>query len=154
MNILDFIDKFNLYFVLILAMWGTLCNYFIFQKIGYSGVSGMIPIYNSVLLFKRYYGSGWYVLAILMPFTFGLIAPFIYFAPIALLIYVVGTIIICFYFAYGVLNRLRKDFNKSLEWFIVFLCVLPFIGYGILAFGSSLPKHKDYYVDEDKKPLI
>ena len=81
------------------------------------------------LLFRRYYGSGWYFLTLFIPF-------------------------IGIWFAFGVYNRLRKDFNKSLGWFILFLCIFSFVGYGILAFGSDIPRNRDYYIDEDKKPLI
>lgn len=129
MNVLDFIDKFSMHLILINVLWCLLCNYFIFQKIGYSGISGVIPIYNSVLLFRRYYGSGWYVLTVFIP-------------------------IVGIWFAFGILNRIRKDFNKDLIWLILFLCIFSFVGYGILAFGSDLPRNKDYYIDEDKKPLI
>lgn len=120
---------YYLSFIGLYSLFNLLCNYFIFQKIGYSGISGVIPVYNVILLFRRYYGSGWYFLTLFIPF--------------------VGI-----WFAFGIYNRLRKDFNKSLEWFILFLCIFSFVGYGILAFGSSLPRHKDYYIDEDKKPLI
>lgn len=122
---------FNYYlsFIGISGLFSLLCDYFIFQKIGYSGISGVIPIYNTILLFRRYYGSGWYFLTIFIPF-------------------------VNIWFAFGLLNRLRKDFNKSLEWFVLFLCIFSFVGYGILAFGNSLPRHKDYYINEDKKPLI
>lgn len=122
---------FNYYlsFIGISGLFSLLCDYFIFQKIGYSGISGVIPIYNTILLFRRYYGSGWYILTIFIPF-------------------------VNIWFAFGLLNRLRKDFNKSLEWFILFLCIFSFVGYGILAFGSSLPRNKDYYINEDRKPLI
>ena len=116
-------------FIGISGLFSLLCNYFIFQKIGYSGISGVIPIYNEILLYRRYYGSGWYILTLFIPF-------------------------VNIWFAFGVLNRLRKDFNKSLEWFILFLCIFSFVGYGILAFGSSLPRNREYYIDEDKKPLI
>lgn len=129
MNTLDFIDKFGSHLILIYVLYSLICNYFIFQKIGYSGISGIIPVYNSVLLFRRYYGSGWYALTLLIPFV-GL------------------------WFAFGTINRMRKDFNKSLEWAIPLMFIFSFVGYGILAFGSSLPRHKDYYIDEDKKPLI
>lgn len=122
---------FNYYlsFIGLYSLFNLLCNYFIFQKIGYSGISGVIPIYNVILLFRRYYGSGWYFLTLFIPF--------------------VGI-----WFAFGIYNRLRKDFNKSLEWFILFLCIFSFVGYGILAFGSGLPRNREYYIDEDKKPLI
>lgn len=129
MLISDTFFNYYLTFIGLSGLFTLLCNYFIFQKIGYSGISGVIPIYNMILLFRRYYGSGWYFLTLFIPF--------------------VGI-----WFAFGVYNRLRKDFDKSLEWFILFLCIFSFVGYGILAFGSSLPRHKDYYIDEDKKPLI
>lgn len=56
MNTLEFIDKFGSHLILIYVLYSLICNYFIFQKIGYSGISGIIPVYNSVLLFRRYYG--------------------------------------------------------------------------------------------------
>ena len=49
---------------------------------------------------------------------------------------------------------MRKDFNKSLEWAIPLMFIFSFVGYGILAFGSDLPRNKDYYINEDRKPLI
>ena len=129
MLISDTFFNYYLTFIGLSGLFTLLCNYFIFQKIGYSGISGVIPIYNTILLYRRYYGSGWYVLTLFIPF-------------------------VNIWFAFGVYNRLRKDFNKSLGWFILFLCIFSFVGYGILAFGSSLPRHKDYYINEDKKPLI
>lgn len=129
MLISDTFFNYYLTFIGLSGLFTLLCNYFIFQKIGYSGISGVIPIYNTILLYRRYYGSGWYVLTLFIPF-------------------------VDIWFAFGVYNRLRKDFNKSLGWFILFLCIFSFVGYGILAFGSSLPRHKDYYINEDKKPLI
>lgn len=129
MLISDTFFNYYLTFIGLSGLFTLLCNYFIFQKIGYSGISGVIPVYNTILLFRRYYGSGWYVLTLFIPF-------------------------VDIWFAFGIYNRLRKDFNKSLGWFILFLCIFSFVGYGILAFGSSLPRHKDYYIDEDKKPLI
>lgn len=120
---------YYLSFIGLYSLFNLLCNYFIFQKIGYSGISGVIPIYNVILLFRRYYGSGLYFLTLFIPF--------------------VGI-----WFAFGIYNRLRKDFNKSLGWFILFLCIFSFVGYGILAFGSDLPRNREYYIDEDKKPLI
>ena len=52
MNTLEFIDKFGSHLILIYVLYSLICNYFIFQKIGYSGISGIIPVYNSVLLFR------------------------------------------------------------------------------------------------------
>lgn len=129
MLISDTFFNYYLTFIGLSGLFTLLCNYFIFQKIGYSGISGVIPIYNVILLFRRYYGSGWYFLTLFIPF-------------------------IGIWFAFGVYNRLRKDFNKSLGWFILFLCIFSFVGYGILAFGSDIPRNRDYYIDEDKKPLI
>ncbi len=129
MLISDTFFNYYLTFIGLSGLFTLLCNYFIFQKIGYSGISGVIPIYNTILLYRRYYGSGWYVLTLFIPF-------------------------VDIWFAFGVYNRLRKDFNKSLGWFILFLCIFSFVGYGILAFGSSLPRHKDYYINEDKKDLV
>ena len=98
MLISDTFFNYYLTFIGLSGFFTLLCNYFIFQKIGYSGISGVIPIYNTILLYRRYYGSGWYVLTLFIPF-------------------------VNIWFAFGVYNRLRKDFNKSLEWFVLFLCV-------------------------------
>ena len=125
----DTFFTYYLSFIGIYSLFCLLCDYFIFQKIGYSGISGVIPIYNVILLFRRYYGSGLYFLTLFIPF--------------------VGI-----WFAFGIYNRLRKDFNKSLGWFILFLCIFSFVGYGILAFSSDLPRNRDYYIDEDKRPLV
>ncbi len=43
-------------------------NWFIFEKMGRQGWEGLIPFYNSYVMFQELYGNGWRFLLILVPF--------------------------------------------------------------------------------------
>lgn len=46
----------------------AVANWMIFKKMGYQGWEGIIPFYNTYILFKELYGNGWKFLTLLIPF--------------------------------------------------------------------------------------
>lgn len=85
--------------------------YKIFEKLGRKGWEGLIPIYNTYVLFKVLYGNGWQFLLLLIPF-YGI------------------------YRAIKCTVDLGKKFHKSTGFIIGMIFLAP-IFYLILAFGNS-----------------
>ena len=83
----------------------------VFEKAGYAGWMGIIPILNLYVLVKMGGKPGWWVLLYRIPIG-------------GLVVYV----IIAF--------EISKNFGQS-PWFAVGLIFLPFIFYGIVGFGSA-----------------
>lgn len=52
----------------ILTVIGLLGSWKVFEKMGLEGWRGIIPIYNTYLLFKELYGNGWKMFLLLIPF--------------------------------------------------------------------------------------
>lgn len=111
-----------LFFILaigmVLLILQVIANWKIFTKAGESGWKSIIPIYNSVVLFKISGISPWFVLVYIAGFI-----PFV--GPLAIL----GVTI---YQA----NSLAKSFGKD-AGFTVGLVLLPTIFYMILGFGKA-----------------
>lgn len=109
----SFISFYQL-LMIVLGMFSLelITNYFIFRKMDIEPWKGLIPFYNSFLYYKTFYRSGWVMLLVFFPF--------------------VGI-----WFAFGLLNRLGKGFNKSLIWRIALPMILSPIGKLILAFGHD-----------------
>jgi len=52
---------------LIVTILTLAANWRIFQKMGRKGWEGIIPVYNSFILFEELYGNGWRMLLFLIP---------------------------------------------------------------------------------------
>ncbi len=83
-----------------------------FQKMGREGWEGIVPLYNTYVLFEMLYGNGWQMLYLLIPFY-------------------------NIYIAVKLNIDLAHAFNKS-TGFGVGLVFLPFIFACILAFGDAV----------------
>lgn len=82
-----------------------------FQKMGFAGWKGLVPVYNTYLLFRVTGFSAWWLLLLLIP---------------------IANIFVMF----TVYQRLGFMFNRS-AYFGLLMIVLPFIGFYILGFSSS-----------------
>lgn len=51
----------------IMAIASCVGYWSVFQKMGYNGWEGLIPIYNTYILFKELMGNGWKMLLLLVP---------------------------------------------------------------------------------------
>ena len=92
----------------VIAMVG---NWVIFKKMGREGWEGIVPFYNSYVLFQELYGNGWKFLTLLIP---------LYNIYVAIKLYI----------------DLAHEFNLG-TGFGIGLCLLPFIFNLILAFGNA-----------------
>lgn len=54
--------NFVLYAIILVSQW------FVYQKMGREGWEGIVPFYNSYVLFEVLYGNGWRFLLVLVPF--------------------------------------------------------------------------------------
>lgn len=95
----------------IIAIFGLVCLWKVFQKAGEPGWAAIVPFYNCYVLFKIIYGNGWRFLLLLIP-----IANIVF----AVLAYI----------------KLAKAFGKS-AGFAVGLILLNPVFMGILAFGDA-----------------
>ena len=86
-------------------------NWMIFQKMGRQGWEGIIPLYNSYVLFETLYDNGWKFLMLLIPFY-------------------------NIYLIFKMNIDLAHRFNKE-TGFGVGMTLLSFIFYPILAFGPA-----------------
>ena len=87
---------------------------------------GLIPIYSTFLLYRRYYGSGLFILFLLIPY-------------------------VNIWFSFGLMYRMAKSFGKDMYWFIFLMVLLNPIGELILAFGTT--KYNKYSLDLNKKEV-
>ena len=106
-------------FILIILILTIIANWKIFSKAGEKGWKSIIPIYNTVILFKIAGLSGWWVL--------------VYF--IAAFIPDVGSLI-CLGITIYLMYKLAKSFGKG-GGFTVGLVLLNTIFMMILAFGKA-----------------
>lgn len=97
-----------IFIILLAALWT------VFRKMGHEGWEGIVPLYNTYVLFQELCGSGWKILLLLIP------------------IYNIYLII--------KLNiRLAKAFGQS-SGFGIGLALLSFIFMPVLAFGNYVYK--------------
>jgi hypothetical protein len=97
-------------YLILLVLW--IASYWrIFTKAGEAGWKALIPIYNTIILFKIVGRPWWWILLVLIP--------------------IVNIVILIIAF-----NDLSKSFGKG-AGFTVGLILLGFIFFPILAFGSA-----------------
>lgn len=89
-----------------------------FQKMGHEGWEGIIPFYNTYILFQELYGNGWKFLFLLIP-------------------------IYNIYVMFKLYIDLAHAFHKS-TGFGVGLTLLPFVFSLLLAFGDAVYKDGSY----------
>ena len=103
---------------IILTIASFVINWFLFEKLGHEGWEGLIPIYNTFVLFQEIDGNGLRMLWLLCP--------------------IVNIIVIV-----KLLARLSRRFGKS-GAFVLGLFFLAPVFRALLAFG---PDQYDPYVD-------
>ena len=124
-NFMTFLAFFSIF--LFVAVVEILANYSLFRKFGdIEPWKGLIPIYSTFLLYRRYYGSGLFILFLLIPY-------------------------VNIWFSFGLMWRMAKSFGKDIYWFIFLMVLLNPIGELILAFGTT--KYNKYSLDLNKKEV-
>lgn len=118
--IVSFLGTYILLFVLIFAI-GLIINWLTFKKLGITPWYGLIPIWDQIVLFKKFYGNALYFLFLFVP-------------------------VVNIWFAFGVTNRLGKAFSMKLWTRVLFLMLTPF-GYLYIALSSR--QYNGMY-DEDE----
>ncbi len=83
-----------------------------FQKMGFRGWEGLVPVYSTFLLFHELYGNGWRMLRLLLPLCN-----------------------IPFFFRHSIF--LARAFNRG-AWFGVGLALLPSLFFPVLGFGGAV----------------
>lgn len=51
----------------LVLIFTCICNWRVYQKMGREGWEGIVPLYNSYVLFQELYGNGWKFLLLLIP---------------------------------------------------------------------------------------
>jgi len=87
-------------------------NWRLFQKMGRQGWEGIVPLYNTYVLFRELYGNGWKMLLLLIP-------------------------IFNIYVFIKLQIDLARAFHQSIGFAIGIIFLAP-VFLGILAFGSSV----------------
>lgn len=109
----------------IITLLALVANWMIFKKMGRQGWEGIIPFYNTYVLFEELYGNGWKFLLLLIP-------------------------IYNIYIIFKLYIDLAHAFNKSTGFgvglvllSIVFLCLLAF-GNDVYKDGSKANNEEDF----------
>lgn len=51
----------------LISVFACVCNWRLYQKMGREGWEGIVPLYNTYVLFQELYGNGWKFLLLLIP---------------------------------------------------------------------------------------
>lgn len=103
------VSAIALIIILVLAVLAIIANWKLFEKAGEKGWKAIVPIYNLVILCRISGLSGWYTIALLIPYLNFLAAIYLYY-------------------------RLSKSFGKGIGMTIL---LLLYVGLFILGFGKS-----------------
>lgn len=104
-------ESFIIAIYLLIIVFSLVCTWKIFSKAGRKGWESLIPIWNTIVMFKIAKLSPWWILAMLIPFV---------------------NFIICIY----LYIKLAQAFNKGVG-FAIGLIFLSIIFFPILAFGNA-----------------
>ncbi len=108
---------------LVVTVFTLAATWRIFQKMGRQGWEGIIPIYNTYVMFQEVYGNGWRMLLTLIP-------------------------LYDIYLAFELYIRLAKKFNQKAGFGVGLVLLYPIFAL-ILAFGKAVYGDGSHQTESD-----